>query len=150
MREAIIHLIEEHGYRRIAFLCGPENADWAVERLRAYTETLTDYGLEVDEKLIVPAPTTWEFAGPKIGPATQQINILLNERKLEPGLDFEALVGATDSLIQEAVRTLQERGVQIPEQVAVTGFDDEPTMSQSSPAGRIDFGDGTVGLGANQ
>ncbi|MBN1888743.1 MAG: substrate-binding domain-containing protein [Thermoflexales bacterium] len=133
MREAMIHLIEEHGYRRIAFLCGPENADWAQERLRAYTETLTDYGLDVDEKLIAPAPTTWEFARPEIGPATQQINILLNERNLVPGIDFEALVGATDSLIQEAVRTLQERGVQIPEQVAVTGFDDEPTSSVITP-----------------
>jgi signal transduction histidine kinase/DNA-binding LacI/PurR family transcriptional regulator len=132
-REAMIHLIEAHGYRRIAFLCGPENADWAQERLRAYTETLTDYGLEVDERLIAPAPAAWEFAGPEIGPATQQINILLNERKLKPGIDFEALVGATDSLIQEAVRTLQERGVQIPEQVAVTGFDDEPTSGVITP-----------------
>jgi PAS domain S-box-containing protein len=133
MREAMIHLIEAHGYRRIAFLCGPENADWAQERLRAYTETLTDYGLDVDERLIAPTPVTWEFAGPEIGPATQQINVLLNERNLKPGTGFEALVGATDSLIQEAVRTLHERGVQIPEQVAVTGFDDEPTSGVITP-----------------
>jgi signal transduction histidine kinase/DNA-binding LacI/PurR family transcriptional regulator len=133
MREAMIHLIEKHGYRRIAFLRGPENADWAQERFRAYTETLADYGLDVDERLIAPAPATWEFARPEIGPATQQISILLNERNLKPGIDFEALVGTTDSLIQEAVRTLQERGVQIPEQVAVTGFDDEPASGVITP-----------------
>jgi len=35
MREAIAHLIEVHGYRRIAFLRGPEGVLWAEERYRA-------------------------------------------------------------------------------------------------------------------
>ena len=133
MREAMVHLIEDHGYRRIAFLCGPENTDWALERLRAYTETMADYGLDVNERLIAPAPATWEFSRPEISPGTQQINILLNERNLKPGIDFEALVGATDSLIQEAVFTLQKRGVNVPEQVAVTGVDDEPASGVITP-----------------
>jgi DNA-binding LacI/PurR family transcriptional regulator len=40
MREAIVHLIESHGYRHLAFARGPEGHIYAQERYRAYVETL--------------------------------------------------------------------------------------------------------------
>lgn len=38
MREAIVHLIEVPGYRRLAFIRGPENHFYAQERFRAYQD----------------------------------------------------------------------------------------------------------------
>ncbi len=49
MRSAIVHLIEVHGYRRLAFIRGPERHFYAQERFRAYTETLQAYGIPFNE-----------------------------------------------------------------------------------------------------
>jgi sigma-B regulation protein RsbU (phosphoserine phosphatase) len=45
MRELVMHLIEVHGYRRIAFIQGPQDNDEAEARFQAYTEVLAEHGL---------------------------------------------------------------------------------------------------------
>ena len=59
MREAMVHLVEVHGYRRIAFLRGPEAHPYAQERYRAYTDVLEEYGLPLDTNIITP-PSDWD------------------------------------------------------------------------------------------
>ena len=52
-RAGIRHLIEDHGYRRIAFLGGsPENLE-ARERLRTYREVMSEHGAPPPDSLIV-------------------------------------------------------------------------------------------------
>jgi signal transduction histidine kinase/DNA-binding LacI/PurR family transcriptional regulator len=117
MRDAITHLIEVHGYSRIAFIRGSEGHQEAEERYRAYIETLSEHNLPLDDDLVVPGYFSFESGA-------EAVHILLDERKLRPSVDFEALASAADVMALTAMEALQERGIRVPDDVAVTGFDD--------------------------
>jgi DNA-binding LacI/PurR family transcriptional regulator len=125
MREIVHHLIERHGYRKIAFILGPEG-NWAVEeRYRAYSDELEERGLAPDPRLVTPH-LSWNdgFKG---------VDILMDERGLKPGRDFEAVIGSNDSIAQSAMNALEERGVKIPADAAVVGYDDDARSAFSKP-----------------
>jgi DNA-binding LacI/PurR family transcriptional regulator/signal transduction histidine kinase len=113
MRSAVRHLIEEHGYKRIAFIRGIRGQIDAEQRFQAYQDELKAHNLRFDEDLVVDGDYT-----PESGRAA--IRTLLDERKLR----FQAVVAASDSMAFGALEILQQRGVHVPEDVAVTGFDD--------------------------
>ena len=80
MREVILHLIKEHGYRRIAFIRGPDTT-FAVarERYQAYQDVLAEYGLPFDPDLVSPPSSgSWEQ---EIGEAA--IALLLDQRHVK-------------------------------------------------------------------
>ncbi|HLF73322.1 MAG TPA: substrate-binding domain-containing protein [Anaerolineales bacterium] len=114
MRAAVRHLIETHGYKRIAFIRGIEGQIDAEQRFQAYQDELQAHGIRYEERLVVEGDYT-----PESGRAA--IRTLLDER----GLRFQALVAANDRMAFGALETLQERGVRVPDDVAVTGFDDQ-------------------------
>lgn len=116
LREAVVHLIEVHGFRRIAFIQGPESHFYAQERYRAYVETLEAYGLPFDPQLVTP-PSEW---GSSAGAAA--MHLLLDERGLRPQVEIEAIVAANDGLALGALEVLQAREIQVPMDVAVVGF----------------------------
>jgi DNA-binding LacI/PurR family transcriptional regulator/GAF domain-containing protein len=111
MRKAVLHLIQVHNYRRIAFIRGPENQREANERYRAYVETLAEYGLPLDPALVT-LPLKWLDG-------RQGLAWLLDQQ-----VDFEAVIGANDDLAFGAIEELRARGIQVPEKVAVVGYDD--------------------------
>jgi signal transduction histidine kinase/DNA-binding LacI/PurR family transcriptional regulator len=113
MRAAVRHLIEEHGYKRIAFICGIDGNIDAEQRFQAYKDELKAHDLRFDEDLVVHGDYT-----PESGRAA--VITLLNERKLR----FQAVVAANDRMAFGALEALQERGVRVPDDVAITGFDD--------------------------
>ncbi len=108
------HLIDVHGYQRLAFIRGPEEHYYAQERYRAYLDTLQLHNLPFIPELVT-SPLRWE-AG------VEAINLLLDERGLRPGVDFQAIVAVSDMLAVWALKSLQARGFKIPNDVAVTGF----------------------------
>jgi len=116
MRDVIAHLVEVHGYRRIAFIRGPEGHPEAEERFRAYTDVLAEHGLPFAPHLIAPG----DF-NPDSG--TEAIKLLLDQRKLLPQTDFEAIAAVGDGEAITAMEALQARGIQVPGDVAVAGFD---------------------------
>jgi serine phosphatase RsbU (regulator of sigma subunit)/DNA-binding LacI/PurR family transcriptional regulator len=118
MREAMLHLIEDHGYRKIAFIRGPKHHFYAQERYRAYRETLDACGIPFEPNL-VSEPGNWS---PDTGRAA--MNGFLNVRKLRPQHDFQAIACANDGLALIAMDILQQKDFQIPNDIAVTGFDD--------------------------
>jgi DNA-binding LacI/PurR family transcriptional regulator/anti-anti-sigma regulatory factor len=118
IREAVVHLIEVHGLRRLAFIRGPESHFYAQERYRAYLETLGAYGLPFDPQLVTP-PSEW---GSSAG--VRAMHLLLDERGLRPQVEIEAVVAANDGLALGALEVLQEQGIQVPADVAVVGFND--------------------------
>ena len=118
MREEMLHLVESHGYRRLAFVRGPEHHPYAQERYRAYMEVLEAYDIPFDPALVTP-PGNWT---PDTG--IEAIRLLLEERNLHPQADFEAVVTVTDGVAIGVLDALQARGVRVPEQVAVVGFND--------------------------
>ena len=118
MRDAIVHLIRDHGYRRIAFIRGPENHLYAQQRYHAYTEALKAYGISLDPNLVTPHFSWESFRG------REAMRLLLDERKLRPQTDFEAIAVANDHLLLGALEVLRERGIRVPWDEAVVGFND--------------------------
>lgn len=113
MRNVIAHLTQAHGHRRIAFIRGPEGNQDAEQRYHAYTDVLTEYGLQLDPDLIAPG----DFLPPS---GAEAVHLLLDERKV----DFEAIVAANDNMAIGAIEELHKRGIHVPRDIAVTGFDD--------------------------
>ena len=128
MRDAVCHLIEHHGHRRIAFLRGPEGAQEEELRFRAYRDALTDHGLPLAAELI-SGHTNWDRSD---GPVA--IADFLDARGLRPKLDFDAILSVGDDMACGALETLQARGVLVPEDVAVVGFNDDDEGRAILPA----------------
>lgn len=114
MKALLSHLIEHHHYRKIAFIRGPETHYYAQERYRAFLDTMQDYQLTINPMLVSP-PMLWESGA-------EAINIFLDERQLKPGRDFDAIVAVSDLLALWAMKTLQQRGYQIPDDLTISGF----------------------------
>jgi len=114
MRKAVLHLVEAHGHRRIAFLRGPETHPYARERYQAYVDVLKEHGLTLDPDLVTP-PRNWNQ------PA---FHVLVDERKLSPPADFDAVVAANDLMALDALKLAQARGIRVPKDMALVGFND--------------------------
>jgi signal transduction histidine kinase/DNA-binding LacI/PurR family transcriptional regulator/AraC-like DNA-binding protein len=125
MRALLTHLIEEHGFRRLAFIRGPEEHYYAQERYRAYLDSLEALGLPVVPELIT-RPLPWESG-------VEAIKILLDERGLKPGRDFDAVVAVSDMMALWAMKTLQGRGFEVPADIVVTGFNNSIEERLATP-----------------
>jgi DNA-binding LacI/PurR family transcriptional regulator/signal transduction histidine kinase/ActR/RegA family two-component response regulator len=121
LRDAIAHLIRDHGFRRIAFICGPEGQVEAEQRYRTYRETLAEHDIPFDPDLVAPGDFTTSSAA---------LALLFDERKV----DLDAIVSANDTMAYDALRRLETRGIHVPKQVAMIGFDDAPLVESSSLA----------------
>jgi len=125
MRELLTHLIQVHGFQRLAFIRGPEEHYYAQERYRAYLDTLQHYNIPLDPQLVT-RPLRWESGA-------EAVQILLDERRLQPGVDFQAVVAVSDLLALWALKTLQSRGYEVPRDVAVTGFNNSIEERLATP-----------------
>ena len=110
--EIIEHLIVKHGYKDIAFLTGKEWHPHAQQRLKAYKETMEKHGLEVSDDRII------------FGDFWYKSGELCVEQLLatEKGLP-EAIACANDQMAIGVCEELQKKGYNVPEDVAVVGFD---------------------------
>jgi DNA-binding LacI/PurR family transcriptional regulator len=102
----IEHLIY-NGHRKILHLAGPDYIANSDERLRAYTDVLAKHGIKYCPELVVKAGVD-EIAG------VEAMNKILNS-----DLDYNALFCFTELQAIGAKKVLQERGVRIPEDVAI-------------------------------
>jgi LacI family transcriptional regulator len=109
------------GHRRIATITGaPRNHD-AAERLRGYRTALDDVGLGWSER--------WEVVGDFTESGGYQAAAALLARGEPP----TAIFAANDSMAIGALSALREAGHQVPEDVALAGFDDIPTARYVHP-----------------
>ncbi len=108
------HLIDDHGYRRFACLRGIVGNREAEERYRAYMDALTAYNIPLEPDAVVIG----DF---KAASGKEAIRVLFDERQV----DFEVFVAADDEAAIGAIEALQDRGLQVPQDVAVVGFSDE-------------------------
>lgn len=122
IRQALVHLIETHGLRRIAFIRGPETNPEAEERYRAYRDTLSRYNISFDPNLVAPG----DFL---ISSGIRAVHLFLEERQV----NLEAIVAANDDMAFGVLTALRQRGLGVPENVKVIGFDDVPEAAFSSP-----------------
>jgi DNA-binding LacI/PurR family transcriptional regulator/anti-anti-sigma regulatory factor len=127
IREAVGHLVTVHGCRRIAFFRAREGNPEAEARYEAYLDALAECDLPFDPQLVSP-PGNFDVVS-----GVEAIRILLDERGLRPPLDFDAIVTSSDNIALGALGALQERGIHVPRDVALTGFDDVESASFSIP-----------------
>lgn len=115
IRQLMTHLIEVHQYRRIAFITGLSGNSDAEARLQTYKQVLAEYNIPYNPDLVVPGNFYRETG-------SKAISILLDERKV----GFDAILAANDYMAIYAMKELQRRGIRVPEDVALVGFDDIP------------------------
>lgn len=129
MRDMMDHLIEVHGYRRLAYLSGPAGEQTAEALYRGYRQALAAHDLPFDPALVTPHLPSW---GLMVG--ADGVRMLIDERQLQPGVDFDCIVGCADWEILQVVDMLQARGVRVPYDVAVTGFNNLEPARLASPS----------------
>lgn len=127
MQALMTHLIETHGYRRLALIRGPERHLTAQSLYHAYIDVLESYGLPVDPRLITP-PGDWAQST-----GYDMIRVLFDQRGLQPKVDIEAVIGASDLLAIGALKALKQRGIQVPDDVAVVGLNDSKEARAANP-----------------
>ncbi len=113
MRELVTHFVKDHNYKRIAFIRGPSNNPEAEIRYKVFTEVLSENNIPVIPKLIFEGDFIW-FSG------REGIKTILDKRKAK----FDAVLAANDEMLVGVYRELISRGIRIPEEVALGGFDD--------------------------
>lgn len=116
MRRIIEHLILVHNRRKIAFIRGPESNAEAEARFQAYKDVLEVFKIPFDERLVAPGDFLRE-AG------FEAINIFFEQRGLGAP-DINAIVAADDLMALAAMEGLRARGVRVPSDISVVGFDD--------------------------
>lgn len=114
------HLIEL-GHRRIAFLAGKRSHRDARDRQAGYRRALAEAGLEVPEELVVE------------GDFSEQSGLLALEALFARAALFTAVVAANDQMAYGARLALYRRGVRVPDDVSLVGFDDLPTSAYTTP-----------------
>jgi LacI family transcriptional regulator len=119
-REMVTHLVSL-GHRRIAILKGsPRNYD-AAERLRGYRMALREGGITPDVGL--------EREGDFTEAGGYNATLALLAMSPRP----TAIFAANDSMAIGALSALRESGVQVPDEMAVAGFDDIPLARYMDP-----------------
>ena len=122
MREGITHLIEAHNIKRIAFIKGTYKNPEAEERFGVYKEMLEAYSISLDQNLVVKGDFTEKSS-------KEAVSVLIDERNAT----FDAVVAANDFMALEAIKELRRRGIKVPQDVAVIGFDDIEESKYSNP-----------------
>ncbi len=114
----INHLVETHQFTDIKFLAGEENYVFSEERIAFFRKTLKENHINT----IADSDDFWSDSA--------EIEI---ERMLEQGELPQAIVCAGDYVAIECMRTLKKHGIQVPDQIVVTGFDGVEIEKYYSP-----------------
>lgn len=109
---AVEHLIQT-GKRRIAHLAGPDSLITSKKRLKGYLDALKKHKIPIDESLIIPYDLT-------LGKVKIYIRHLMELTYPPDGLFI-----ANDPAAIEAIRTIKEMGIQIPQQIGIVGFSND-------------------------
>lgn len=119
-REATAHLITL-GHRRIGYLRGRDDLESARLREEGYREALASAGLDIDESLIV----TGEFQQAEAAEGTSALLDLADPPT--------AIFASNDVSAIEAIRVATARGLRVPRDLSVVGFDDIPAAASATP-----------------
>jgi LacI family transcriptional regulator len=109
-KEAVLHLIEQ-GCKRIAHLEGAPNLIISKDRLRGYQDALSESNLEIRENYTVVCPNNSFEEGQR---AAQKLLSLPNPP--------DAIFASNDPMAMGAILAIKEKGLSIPNDVAVVGF----------------------------
>lgn len=119
------HLIEQ-GARALAMIGGVHDPDVPAGagtlRAAGFVEAAEAAGIRVDPRLMIDCAYSFEGGVHSV------------EQLLDSGLRFDGLFCATDVLAIGAIRGLRDRGIRVPDEILVAGFDDVPIARFTVPS----------------
>lgn len=117
---AMKHLIRL-GHKKIAHITSSSDIGVYKDRLNAYMKALVKNELAVDPQLI------------RSGTSTILGGFEMADQLISSGKAFTAIFAAGDTMALGAISALRQRGIRVPEDVAVVGFDDLEVSSYYNP-----------------
>lgn len=123
-REAVsdaVHWLAELGHKRIGFIAGPTGFRSARERELGFADGLARAGLEVDQRLV--ARGTYRF----------ESGIAAADVLLQADPPPTAIFSCNDEMAAGLVQVAHKRGIAIPGQLSIIGFDNTPTAAHIWP-----------------
>lgn len=122
MRALVRHLLNDHGYRSIAYLSGHADSPDNRARAQAFESEAAAAGAQI-------------HSGPAwLGNYSASGGAAVVSSLLDAGNELpRAIVCANDQTALGVMHALARRGIDVPDQVAVTGFDDVPVARHLHP-----------------
>ena len=120
-REAVAHLIA-NGYRRIGLISGPNTLTTGSGRAQGYRAALEEAGVGYDPRL------------ERHGKFDEQAGDAQASELLDLQPPVEAMFTTNVSLTIGALRALHKRGLRVPQDVALVGFDEIPSVLPGYPS----------------
>ncbi|MDZ7400396.1 MAG: LacI family transcriptional regulator [candidate division KSB1 bacterium] len=121
-KQAVKHLIDK-GHRQIAFIGGDISHPSIQDRFLGYKQALEEASIPFNENLAV---VDEDYPGDKNGYSAM---CKLRKRKAS----FTAVFAANDAMAFGCMKCLKEKGIRVPDQVALVGFDDVDVSWQMDP-----------------
>ena len=109
------------GHRRIAHISGPSFHKDAIERHAGSLRAHQEYGVELDPEIVFQ------------GDFLEHGGVLAMNRLLDCGKNFTAVFAANDQSAMGAHLVMHRRGIRVPEDVSLMGFDDIPATAYLTP-----------------
>lgn len=110
--QTIVNYLISLGHKRIGVITGLQENPHTIERLMGYKKSLAEAGIEIDKNLIAEGDfTMWsgKSAAHKLFQTQQRPT---------------AIFCMNDEMAIGAIQTIKAKGLSVPEDVSVTGFDD--------------------------
>ena len=123
MRAIVRHLIEEHQVKKVFYIGGTEDHPDSNERLRAAREEMEAHGLKLPDRNV--GYGKWSNRR-----AIDALDELVKQHKKYP----DAILCANDIMALAICTELEKRGIRVPEDVRVTGFDNTRNAGIFYPA----------------
>ncbi len=122
MRQMVEHFLMFHQYKRVAFVTGPEHHKESRVRLKAYLDVLSELNYPIDETDI--------FNGSfEIASGHQAARYFYKHPKGLP----RAIICANDEMAMGMIREFESLGVAVPQEVAISGFDNVESAANYVP-----------------
>jgi LacI family transcriptional regulator len=118
--QAITETLFALGHRNLGVVAGPANLSTVQERLDGVRRAAAEHGLEGLADRVVHCAFSREGAAEATWRLLEQPNL-------------DAIVALNDVMALGVLAVLRERGVRVPEDVSVTGFDDMPITTDVTP-----------------
>lgn len=123
MKDITTHLIKEYGVKDVCHMSGRMELYDARERLEGYKEAMEEAGLEVTPSMV--------YSGEYFTHKTREtLDYFYSSRGHYP----EAIVCANDHMAVSVIEELGRRGIKVPEEVLVSGYDNIIAAQTCIPA----------------
>jgi LacI family transcriptional regulator len=118
--EATRYLIQQ-GHRRIGLISGPHGFRSARERRQGFEDALAEAGIKLPRSLVADGNYTFES-----GIAATQSLLDVSPRPT-------AIFASNDDMAAGVLLAARQRGLSVPEQLSIIGFDDQPLAARVWP-----------------